>query len=112
MARRPTYKEMAAKLDEQIEGGLEPEDLEPAEIKPVKSPGASLTVRLSAEDFALIRQYTQAHGQSMSEFVRDALIRAIAEEEEDSLTGLIAGTQRLAKLARKVEAARQGTISG
>ena len=48
----------------------------------------------------------------MSEFVRDALIRAIAEEEEDSLTGLIAGTQRLAKLARKVEAARQGAISG
>ena len=64
MAGSPTYREVAAKLDKQIEAGLEPEDLEPAEIKPVKSPGASLTVRLSAEDFALIRQSHKRTGRA------------------------------------------------
>jgi hypothetical protein len=102
-----TYEKIVKEFDELLET-VEPEDVQPADLKPSKMTGASITVRLSAEDFLLLRRHVEARGTSLSEFARDALLAALANDSnDDPLTGLVAGAQQLAKLARKVEASRK-----
>jgi hypothetical protein len=39
----------------------------------------------------------------MSEFAREALLKAIEDDAEEPLAALVAGAQRMAKLARRVD---------
>lgn len=106
-----TYKEMAERMDQDFEAGREMDGYEPTELHVSRSAGASLTVRLSEEDFALLRRHAQAKGLNMSEFARDALMKAAAADSEDPLTELVACVNRLAKLARKIEVRRSAAGS-
>jgi predicted DNA binding CopG/RHH family protein len=106
MSNRETYKEIAERTDQEFLEGREMEGYEPTELHLARSPGASLTIRLAEADFAVLRRHAKANGLNMSEFAREALMKAVATDTEDPLTGLVAGAQRLATLAKRVETSR------
>jgi post-segregation antitoxin (ccd killing protein) len=90
-------------MDRQVREGRELEGFEPVSVKIRKPADAVFSIRLTQEDFALLRRHTQAKGLNMSEFAREALLRAIEDDAEEPLAALVAGAQRMAKLARRVD---------
>lgn len=111
MTQRESWKDIAARVDQQVVEGREGESLVPVKAKVTRSADAVFSIRMTYEDMALLRHYTQRKGLKMSEFARDAMIKAMADDLEEPLTGLIAGAQHLAKLARKVETERDTKAS-
>jgi hypothetical protein len=111
MAESESWKDIAERFDRKVAEGREGEDVVPIKAHVSKSADAVFSIRMTYEDMALLRRYTERKGIKMSEFARDAMMKAMAEDSEDPLTGLVAGAQRLAKLARKVEVARSEKAS-
>ena len=106
MTERESWQDIAERVDKQIAEGREGEDIVPVKAKVTRGAEAIFSIRMTYEDMALLRRYTEEKRIKMSEFARDAMIKAMAEDSEDPLTGLVAGAQQLAKLARKVEITR------
>ncbi len=111
MTEQESWQDIAERIDQQVAEGREGEGFVPVTAKVSQTADAVFSIRMTYEDMALLRRYTQQKGIKMSEFARDAMMKAISEDSEDPLTGLLAGAQQLAKLARKVEAA-SGADSG
>jgi hypothetical protein len=111
MAERKSWKQIAEAVDRQVAEGREAEGVTPVRARVSRAADAVFSIRMTYEDMALLRDYTQRKGVKMSEFARDAMMKAMAEDSEEPLTGLIAGAQQLAKLARKVDTSRGSQAS-
>ena len=111
MAEQESWQDIAERIDKQVAEGREGEGFVPVKAKVTRGADTVLSIRMPSEDMALLRRYTQKKGVRVSEFARDAIMKAISEDAEEPLTGLLAGAQQLAKLARQVEASA-GHASG
>ncbi len=107
MSENTSWKEIAEQVDRDIAEGREAENVVPVTAKLTRGADTIFSIRMSSEDMALLRRYTQKKGLKMSEFARDAMLKAMSEDGEDPLSGLLAGAQQLAKLARQVEASER-----
>ncbi len=107
MTERESWQKAAERVDKQIREGKEAENIVPVSAEVTRSADAVFSIRMTYEDMELLRRYTKAKGIKMSEFARNAMMKAMSEDDEDPLSGLVAGAQQLAKLARRVEASRQ-----
>jgi len=54
----------------------------------------AMTLRLTEDETAALREYAQAHGISMQEAARDAISQLVHNERRDAFSRLIRGRDR------------------
>jgi hypothetical protein len=74
--RSKEKEELIRELDSRKDSGLEFEGFVPVKARVNKNPRAVMSLRMSSEELREISEAARVYGQNMSEFVREAAVRA------------------------------------
>jgi uncharacterized protein (DUF1778 family) len=77
MTQKRSDEEIDAQLRRDIEAGVEFEGWQPVEVRVARSPRAVYGLRLSPQEYQDFAEAAQAHGMTMSDFLRSAARAAV-----------------------------------